>query len=353
MEKILIVLPGHPSHIAGGYKVIFKYANKLVNDGYRIDIGYIDKQALSKYYIPNWVKNILLKEVLRFEPKWFNLDSKINQYTFRDRNALNKIGKPDIVISTAAITAAFVKDHFRESKKIYFIQGFEDWDLNSQEIYNTYNYGFKNIVVSKWLKKIVDEHSTQLSTYIRNPINTKQYKVFNPIENRDKYTIGMLYHSNPCKGSAETFESLCKLKVKFPQLKIIMFGTCAPPNNIPKWVKYYKNASQQQTIEIYNKISIFVCGSIEEGFGLTGLEAMACGATLVTTDYEGAKEYAINEINSLTVSVKDWKALREKVAYLIMNDSIREDLARRGIKTVKDFSWQKAYQKFIKVINNM
>lgn len=70
------------------------------------------------------------------------------------------------------------------------------------------------------VKKIMDNYSAQPSVYIRNPLDTTQYRVFDSIKNRDKYTIGMLYHSSPYKGSAETFKSLCRLKAKFPKLKI-------------------------------------------------------------------------------------------------------------------------------------
>lgn len=344
--KVSFILPGLARHPNGGYKIVFEYANRLSNHGFDVQIIFFNNDRGKKV---KFFRKELLYLATQYEPKWFKLNKNIKKISYYDKKFNQKIST-DIAVATAVGTVYPTEKICPQARKAYFIQGFEDWAMPKEYLYSTYHLGFKNIVIAKWLKKIVDKHSLQPATYIRNPLDTTQYKVYNAVENRDKYTIGMLYHSSTLKGSAETFNSLCKLKIKFPKLKIIMFGTCDPPQNLPTWVKYYKDASQQQTISIYNKISVFVSGSIKEGFGLTGLEAMACGAALVTTDYDGAKEYAINKVNSLMVPVKDWRALREKTAYLIINDNVRKKLANQGIKTASEYSWTEAYKKFIETI---
>ena len=124
--------------------------------------------------------------------------------------------------------------------------------------------------------------------------------MLNPIEKRNPFKIGMLYHKAPYKGSKQTLNVIINLKKSYPELELIMFGTADVPKNLPKWITYYKNATQAKTIEIYNDISIFVSGTIKEGFGLTGLEAMACGAALVSTDYLGVKDYESKHEHSFT-----------------------------------------------------
>lgn len=344
--KISFILPGFSRYPVGGYKIAFEYANRLANHGYDVQLIFLNNN--------HWKKLGLLQRgfvylATQYEPKWFTLNKNIKKISYCDKKFKRKI-PTDIAVATAVETAYPTEKICPEAHKMYLIQDFENWNVSNEYLYSTYKLGFKNIVIAKWLKKVVDKYSLQPSIYIRNPLNITQYQVHNSIEKRDKYTIGMLYHSAPYKGSTETFSSLCKLKDRFPELKIIMFGTCDPPKNLPTWVKYYKNASQQQTIDIYNKISIFISGSIKEGFGLTGLEAMACGAALVTTDYDGAKEYAVNKVNSLMVPVKDWKSLREKVAYLIVNDNVRKEIAKKGVQTARKFSWSEAYRRFADTI---
>lgn len=350
--KVSFVLPGFSRKPVGGYKIAFEYANRLVKHGYDVELIFINNNSLKRQKLPHILRKQLLFCATQYEPTWFKLDKRIKKISYLDSRFSKKI-KTDVAIATAVETAYPTKRICVANKKYYFIQDFEDWNVSKDYLYCTYKLGFKNIVIAKWLKDIVDKYSLQPSVYIRNPLDITQYRVFNPIENRNKYTIGMLYHSGSYKGSAKTFESLCRLKDRFSELKIIMFGTCDPPKDLPEWVTYYKNASQERTVKIYNNINIFVCGTIKEGFGLTGLEAMACGATLVTTDYEGAKEYAINGINSLTVPVKDWKNLREKVAYLMTNNDVRMKLANKGIETARNFSWKKAYSEFVNAVTDL
>ena len=349
--KVSFVLPGFSRKPVGGYKIAFEYANRLARHGYNVELIFINNNSLKRQKLPHTLRKQLLFLATQYEPTWFKLNKKIKKISYLDSSFSQKI-KTDVAIATAVETAYPTKRICVANKKYYFIQDFEDWNVSKDYLYSTYRLGFKNIVIAKWLKKIVDKYSLEPSTYIRNPINTMQYKVYKDVDKRDTYTIGMLYHSADYKGSSETLNSICKLKSKFPKLKIIMFGTCNPPVNLPKWIKYYKNASQKRTIEIYNRISIFVSGSIREGFGLTGLESMACGAALVTTNYDGAKEYAINNVNALTVPVKDWNALCDKVEFLLRNNDVRKRLAEQGVKTAQNFSWDNAYQKLVNIIVN-
>ena len=59
--------------------------------------------------------------------------------------------------------------------------------------------------------------------------------------------------------------------------------------------------------DILNYASIFICSSINEGFGLTGAESMACGCALATTSYPAVFEYAVDKKNCLVSPVKDIK----------------------------------------------
>lgn len=344
--KISFVLPRFPKIPVGGYKIVFEYANKLCKDGFDVSLVFINNDCLKNKKLPFLVKKFLIYLETKYEPSWFKLDKRIKKISYYDFNFNEKLNS-NIAIATAVETVRPTELIYTDAKKCYFIQDFEDWHVSKKYLYSTYELGFKNIVVAKWLKNIIDNYSLQPSIYVRNPIDTSKYKLYKAIKDRDKYSIGMLYHSAPYKGSKETLCNLIRLKDTFPKLNIIMFGTCEPPQNLPKWIKFYKNASQKQTIAIYNSISIFVSGSIKEGFGLTGLEAMACGATLVTTNYDGAKEYAVNNRNALVVPVKNWDALKKSVEYLIKNDSIRMRLAKSGVKDAKKFSLDRSYKKFI------
>lgn len=353
MKNITFVLPQYPLHISGGYKIAFEYANRLADDNFNVSILFINDGAPHFLKIPNFSKKIIMNLLTKKKIKGFKLNPKIKVYSSTDFKIKFKIRKTDIAIATAAVTVKKTLNLFpKKSKKIYLIQDYEVWDMDKDELYQTYNLGLKNIVISKWLKEIVDKHTSTPSTYIRNPINVNIYKMYNPINKRNKYTVGLLYHKALHKGCKYALEALFRVKRKYPQLKVIMFGTSKPKFKLPAWIDFHYNASQRETVKIYNSVSIFVCGTIREGFGLTGLEAMACGAALVSTDYQGVREYAESNKNALLSPVKDTDALYENIVKLIEHPNEIEKLVKNGQKAVKKFSWENAYYQFKQAILN-
>lgn len=350
--KIAFVLPRISSVPIGGYKMVYEYANKLADDGFDVAIFYDNSLVMDKYKLPEFIKRIIIKKRTKKSPVWYKLNPNIEKKSSRDKELDSFFASVDVAIATAAGTVNLVKKFFKKSKKVYFIQDFEadetneSWGNSVEEVYDTYNAGLINITVSKWLKEIVDQKSKRQTIYVRNPLDTNKYKVLTPINKRDKNIIGMLYHDRPRKGCKYTLESVKRVKDTFPNIRLIMFGACPPPKNLPSWITYYENASQEQVIQIYNSISIFASGPVKEGFGLTSLEAMACGAALVSSDNLGAMEYAIDGKNALLSPIKDVESMKVNIEKLLEDDKKRIELAHEGVKTASNYSWSKAYSDF-------
>lgn len=341
------------NHPIGGYKIVFEYANKFVQHGNKVSILFLNYESLKKRNIPNFLRRILINSFTRIEPSWFKLDPKIKKVSLTQKNWKSKLENPDIVIATGATTVKYTNDLFPNIKKGYLIQELETVFMSKDSLFKTYNYsGFINITISKWLFNLVKRHTNNPTYYVQNAIDLNIYKIFNSIKERNIFSVGMLYHEAPYKGTKYALEAIKVLKNKYPQLHVKMFGAYPPPNNLPNWVEYTQNATQDQTVDIYNSVSIFLNSPIKEGFGLTGLEAMACGATLVSTDYMGVKEYAINNKNALLSPIKDSKKLAENVSILIENNAQRIKLAENGYNSAQNFSWVNAYTKMKKIISD-
>ena len=348
--RICFVLPGVARQPVGGYKMAFEYANRLVKENHEVLILYLNQDLLKNYSVPLVVKRKIAKILTKIEPKWFDLNKKIKKISNLDLDYKEKLGKLDVCIATSAEkTVEEVNKNLIAKTKLYLIQDYENWNISDKELIATYKLGFKNIVVAKWLKQIVDQYSPTESVLIPNAIDTSIYTETVPIQNRDNHTIALLYHESPHKGLKNAFKVLDKLKQKYPDLKVIMFGKFPKPE-LPNWITYYKGASQKKTVEIYNSVKVFLCSTIEEGFGLTGIEAMACGACLVSTDYRGVREYAVNNYNSLLSPVGDIDAQVENVIRIFENKELQKNISSNGIQNVKKFKWSEAMKKLNKTI---
>lgn len=348
--RICFVLPGVARQPVGGYKMAFEYANRLVKENHEVLILYLNQDLLKNYSVPLVVKRKIAKILTKIEPKWFDLNKKIKKISNLDLDYKEKLGKLDVCIATSAEkTVEEVNKNLIAKTKLYLIQDYENWNISDKELIATYKLGFKNIVVAKWLKQIVDQYSPTESVLIPNAIDTSIYTETVPIQNRDNHTIALLYHESLHKGLKNAFKVLDKLKQKYPDLKVIMFGKFPKPE-LPNWITYYKGASQKKTVEIYNSVKVFLCSTIEEGFGLTGIEAMACGACLVSTDYRGVREYAVNNYNSLLSPVGDIDAQVENVIRIFENKELQKNISSNGIQHVKKFKWSEAMKKLNKTI---
>ena len=352
--KINIVLPSYSlkNSIAGGTKVVYQYSNYLASKGNDIYIYYNLQHGKNEKRIPKkimkFIKYFIFKLKGKKYPSWFKLNNKIKQKACEINN--KTIKDADIVIATAANTFYPVKNlNVNKGKKIYFIQGFETWNLSERELFKTYNNSWLNIVVSKWLKEIVDKYNSKKSILITNGVNSNVFKINRPIENRKTHTIAYLYHLNPNKGCRYGFEILSKLKKKYSDLQVYMFGGISKPNDLPDYISYTQNASEIEVAEILNNSTIFMCTSLEEGFGLPGLEAMMCGCTLVSTKTQGVYEYA-NDTNSLLSNIKDVDGMYNNICYLFDNNNKRIRIAKLGNKYVKNKNIENAQIKFEKEI---
>lgn len=208
-----------------------------------------------------------------------------------------------------------------------------------------------NITVSKWLYEIVSKYQKKNTYCIQNPIDIRVYKIYTKPEKRYKFCIGMLYHDAEYKGCRYALEAIMNLKKKYTEIELFMFGNPELPAEYKlDWIHYTQHATTENVVEIYNRCAIFVCASVEEGFGLTGLESMACGCAFVTTDYRGVYEYAENNKNSLISPVKNVFELEKNIERMIENDDLRIKMAKQANADAQQYSWERAVMLFEKYV---
>ena len=343
---ISFIFPHHSPEPAGGYKVVYEYANRLVADGHKVNIVYSGSLFWKKkslyFKLTNCFRYIQMLMHGYSCRKWFNLDKRVKeQLTF----SLNyrHVPKSDIYICTSPYTAMYVKDYPTENK-YYFIQGYENWGAITDEILRTtYHYPLKKIVISKWLKEIIEKEESEKCTLIYNGFDFNYFKLRTPIKEKKRYKVAMVYSPLEIKGCKYGFEALKIVKQVFPQLQVTMFGSAPRPSDLPEWYTYHIRPDKELHNAIYNEAAIFLAPSLQEGWGLTIGEAMICGQAVVCTNNRGYKEMASDRINSLMCNIKNSKSLAENIIKLISDDDLRNSIAERGMKDIQKFNIEKSF----------
>lgn len=348
--RISFVLPSLPRQISGGTKVVFEYANFLA-DNNDITIYYMVDKCLNKYPVPKSLRRKFGRIVAPIYPRWIKLSSKVH---VKGVYSKDQVECGDVVIATAIRTSYFVKSlNDNCGKKAYFIQDFENWSFSDEEVYASYRFGMANIVIAKWLKDIVEKKSGNKAFYVSNGINEDVFFEQNPIETRNLHTITFHYRSEPIKGCTYAIEVIKKIKQVYKDTEVFVIGREKRPDSLPQWCNYIENASAKEVAAINNKATIFLCTSVSEGFGLPGLEAMSCGCALVTTDYSGAMEYAVDGKNALVSATKDVNGLANNIIRLFSDNELLYKISREAINTGKNHSFQISAAKFQNILTEI
>jgi glycosyltransferase involved in cell wall biosynthesis len=354
-KHIVFLLPEYYETPIGGYRVVFEYSNRLVADGNDVSIVYPYFLYFAKSSIKRKLKMVFFFFYYLFfkrmgVTKWFPLDKRIDNKFVLNLSEEN-VPSADIFVATAMETANFLAKYVKPdySQKFYLIQALEDWQWGREVALATWKLRLNKIVISSWLQSISQSLNEQ-SVLIENGIDRTELKRIISSQQRDKYTIMMLYHKQKLKGCAEGLKALEILKLKYPMLKSIWFGCPDRPSNLPDWIDYFKLPNEVLLNELYNQSGIFIGTSYSEGFGLTVGEAMLCGCAVACTDAGGYLTMAKNRETALVSSIGDIEGLVENIVELIEDDELRYKISEAGYNFVQQFTWNKAYDKFHKYL---
>ncbi len=92
----------------------------------------------------------------------------------------------------------------------------------------------------------------------------------------------------------------------------------------------------------YSAADIFVTTPWYEPFGITPLEAMACGTPVVGADVGGIKYSVLDGVTGYLVPANDPAALAERLGDLYRNPERRTQFSRSGLRRVNgSFTWRK------------
>lgn len=354
MKKISFLLPCYAIRPIGGLKVIFEYANRLCDDNMDIHIFYpmnlMPVTGVKK--IKRFIAFFIFKLFNIFTPKkWFILNKKIKQHLIWDLSEKFVINS-DIYIATGVQTAFELNKYknIKDSKLFYLVQGFEDWIVPKEQVLESYRFPFTKIAISPWLQEIIKRQSENVF-YVPNGLNFHKFYLKNTINSRNPKALLTLFHQDELKRSCDAIDAIKIVKSKIPDIEVSIFGVPSKPENLPEWINYYQNPSQEKILELYNNAAIYIAASRSEGFGLTLAEAMQCGCAVVCTDIGGYSLFAKDNETALLNEVYNVNKMAENIQKLIINNDLRYSIAFAGNENIKQFTWEKSYLKFKEIIS--
>ena len=97
--------------------------------------------------------------------------------------------------------------------------------------------------------------------------------------------------------------------------------------------------NRENLVRFYNAADVLLAPSLYEGFGLTILEAMACGTPVITSNVSSLPEVAGD--GAILVNPMDLEAIIQAILRLQQDARYRQTLIARGLAQATKFTWKK------------
>lgn len=98
----------------------------------------------------------------------------------------------------------------------------------------------------------------------------------------------------------------------------------------------------ERKIEMLQRAWVVVCPSLKEGWGLTNIEANACGTPVVCADVPGLRDSARDGQTGLLYPYGDIPALAERLDRVLRDEVLRHSLRAGGLDWAARFHWDYA-----------
>lgn len=211
------------------------------------------------------------------------------------------------------------------------------------------------ITVSNYSKESISKEFNIPKEKIHVVYNGINHKLFKPIKKIKKNYVGYIGGLGKRKNVEKLIES-----IKYIDDKLIIVGkgnykkileNHVAKLNLKNKIKFVDFIEEKNLPKFYNSIKLLAFPSLAEGFGLTIIEAMACGCPVVTSNRTSMPEICGKA--AIYFNPEDPKEIAKKINQVLNNKALQIKLSKSGIKQSKKFNWKNAAKETIKIYNKV
>lgn len=181
-------------------------------------------------------------------------------------------------------------------------------------------------------------------------VDLDKFNVKVPVLKNEYITIGVVKNLHKIYGIeylVKAFEGLSKEISK--DIRLMIVGHGSERDNLEKLcqdlkisskVTFTGNIDNTKVSDYINMMDIVCIPSLSESFGVSAVEACACGRPVVSTNVGGLKEIVFDDYNGYTVDPCNSNLLKEKLKILIENeDKIRSFSVNARKLAEEKYNW--------------
>jgi glycosyltransferase involved in cell wall biosynthesis len=313
-----------PPHPVGGVAAVFDYAAALARRGHDVHLFH-----LGGYEAP----------ATRAEDiDWYRFDERlVHHFAPGDDDDRSALAAADVVFGFDL--AGDMPAH--RGLPVVLVQGYRMLAIGDEQ--RSFRAPCPKVCVARLLVDVGLDLGVPAAQLVHVPLGLDhdRFGLRRPVAGRPPL-VTFCYNAHPQKGADLALDVLAAVREERPEVEAVAFGSREPDRPLPPWLAFRLDPGPDELVDLYNGTAVFLCTSEVEGFGLTCIEAMACGAALVTTDNGGSHDYAFDGETALVAPTGDADGLAAHVLDLLADTGRRAALATAGVDHVAGFDWDRS-----------
>lgn len=394
MIKRIAFISDHASPLAilggtdnGGQNVyVAELSKELARKGYYVDV-FTRKDSEQQPEIVNWLPGVRVINIKAGPEVFIEKEKLLNYIDEFTGNLLRFIRKDKIhykIIHANFFMSALAASNIKKETNIPYVVTFHALGLvrlvhqKEMDKFPAERIGIERMVV-KDADQIIAECPQDKEDLIKH-YNADHRKIsiipcgFNPVEfheidkevarkklqlNNDETILLQLGRMVPRKGVDNVIRSLNKMNGSLKNVRLLVVGgeSDLPDEKLTPEIGRLKKIANEENVSdhviftgrkrrdvlkyFYAAADVFITTPWYEPFGITPLEAMACGTPVIGANVGGIKYSVSDGKTGFLVPPKDPPALAKKIERLIFDPRLMADMKLNAVKHVnKYFTWR-------------
>jgi glycosyltransferase involved in cell wall biosynthesis len=219
----------------------------------------------------------------------------------------------------------------------------------------------KLVTVSDYSRQSIADHFS-IDPWRIAVVSEGAAPLFRPAARPEEQFLLAVGGISPNKNLQVLIPALAALRAQRPALRLVLVGDyrndgfrgCyeelraeAARCQVSGAVEFAGYVPDAELAELYRRCAVFVMPSLEEGFGLPLVEAMACGCACVV-----APGHALEEVGGGAVALVkgDWASA---IAAVLDDDETRRAMRERAVRRATEYSWERGALALVAVLEEM
>lgn len=122
-------------------------------------------------------------------------------------------------------------------------------------------------------------------------------------------------------------------------------------HHLKNCISYLGKPDQKTLIHLYNAADVLIAPSTYEGFGITVIEAMACGLPVVASNVTSLPE--VVDDAAILVEPLDIDTIAASVERIFTQPTFRDELIQKGFKRAAQFNWHNTAEQIAQIYQSL